>query len=253
VGATIAHKEMDAMELKHIKGIGPAKQQKLKEAGYANVESLARADAAEVAKKTGLSLETAKEYKERAVALILLEDVKGVGPATVQALAESGIRSVKELYEASSERLAKELVVAKDKVQAWQAEAKKLVDHIAVESKTPEGRKRLASEGKEFAQKSARKAQETTMALVERLQKDGELALQKAQELREQAPEKAREYRAKAEEMFREAESRARELREMAERKIQEVQLKAKTEVEKVKTANEGLIARVKAKFQKAE
>lgn len=246
------------MELKQVKGIGPAKQAKLQEAGITDVESLARCDVAEVVEATGFSDKTVREYKERATAMLLLQDIKGVGPATIETLASAGVRSLRELYEASAERLAAELKVAQERVRQWQAEAEKLAQRVAEESKTPEGRQRLLAEGKEAARVAYQRGQEATAALVERLRQDGERMLQKAQELRETAPERAKEYRAKAEELLarademrRELELKARELGEKAGARIQEVQVKVKAETEKMKAANEGLLARIRAKFSR--
>jgi len=244
------------MELKHIKGIGPAKQAKLNEAGIADVETMAQADVAAVVGKTGFSETTVKEYKERAVALVLLRDMRGIGPATVQTLAEAGVRSLKDLYEASAERLAKEAEVARERVQEWQQEAKRVMEHVREGSRTPEGRRRLAQEGKDLAVTSARKAQEATAELIERLQRDGEAALQKAQQLRQEAPEKAKEYRAKAEELIagadamrRELQAKGVEIKEQTTARIHEVQVKVRQEAEKVRAANEGLLSRIRARF----
>lgn len=244
------------MELNQIKGIGPAKQAKLKEAGITDVPSMAHADVADVAQRTGFSEKTVREYKERATALLLMQDLKGVGPATIETLASAGVRSLRDLYEASSERLAAELKVAQARVREWQVEAEKLAQRVAEESKTPEGRQRLLAEGRTRATEAYQRGQEATAAFVERLRQDGERLLQKAQELRETAPERAKEYRAKAEvllqradEMRRDVEARARELGEKAGERIHEVQVKVKAEAEKVKAANEGLLARIKAKF----
>src|ERR1041385_7442301 len=77
------------MDLKHVKGIGPSKQEKLKAAGVGSVEALARCDPAEVGAASGIPVAAVKEYKQKAAALSLLEDLKGVGPATVGVLARS--------------------------------------------------------------------------------------------------------------------------------------------------------------------
>lgn len=237
------------MELKNIKGIGPAKAVKLKEAGIHDVEQMARADVAAVAKKSGLSEAGVKEYKERATALLLLEDVRGVGPATIETLAQAGVRSLRDFYEASSERLAKEMRIAQDRVQQLQQEAQELYEHVREQSRTPEGRKRLAEEGKDFAQRSARSAEEASRKAIERARRDGEIALQKARELRDKAPEAAREAQERSKAAFQEAEVRLRDVREKAEHVYRDAEHRVRQEADKVRTANEGLLTRLKQRL----
>jgi len=255
------------MDLRHIKGIGPAKQEKLKSAGIYSVDSLARADIDAIAKKSGLAADQVREFKEKAVALSLLEDIKGMGPQTVKTLAESGIQSLKDLYEASAEYIAAQAKVAQDKAKIWQAEAKKLADHVATEAKTAEGRKKLRSEAVDVAVKAAKKTQETVVELFHRAQKDGEAAIAKAKELRDKAPQYVHDARVKAESALKDAEAKVKQLQAKApeaakdlrakaeaavkdaEGKVKDLQAALQREMEKVKAANEGLLTRVKARF----
>lgn len=230
------------MELKHVKGLGPAKQEKLREAGIKTIHGLAQADVEKVAARTGLPAESVREFKQKATALALIEDIKGIGPASIQVLAESGYRSAKEFYEASSERLAKELKVAQDKVKAWQAEARKQAERIREEARTPEGRKHLVAEGRELAEKTAHQVQVTVKDLAERLQAESHKALQMAKDLQARAPELAK----KAEAALKDAEAKAKEA-------VQKAETAVKAEVEKLKAANQGLVNQVKATFGKKD
>src|SRR5687768_17684418 len=121
------------MELKHIKGIGPSKQEKLKAAGVKTVEDLARSDPIALAGETGLPVATLKEYKQKAAGLAMLEDLKGVGPATVGILSEAGIQSLKDLYSASAKRLSHELKVAQERIEGWQEQARDASQRIVAE------------------------------------------------------------------------------------------------------------------------
>lgn len=261
------------MDLKHIQGVGPAKQQKLKAAGIDSVEALARADVTAISAKSGIGAATIKQYKERAVALTLLEDIKGVGPQTVKTLAQSGVASLKDLYEASTDYVAKQAKVAQEQAQAWQAEAKKLADHVAAEAKTPEGRKKLAGEAKDAAQKAAAKTKQTAVELFHTVQKEGEAAIAKAKEIQQKAPGYAQEARDKAEKALKDAEAKVKELQGKAPEKVKDLQKKAeaaaqdaqkrvaelkdqlekkaKAEGQKFKAANEGFFGRLKARFSK--
>ncbi|MGB1586420.1 MAG: DUF4332 domain-containing protein, partial [Thermoplasmatota archaeon] len=251
------------MELKHIKGVGPAKQEKLKAAGITDVTSLAHGDVADIAAKSGLSEAQVREYKQKAVALNLIADIKGMGPETVKSLAQSGVRSLQDLYEASAEYLAKQAKVAQEQAKAWQTEAKKLADHVATEAKTPEGRKKLAGEAKDVAQAAAKATQEKLVDLYHNAQKEGEAAIAKAKDLKEKAPAYVHEARDKAEKALKDAEQKVKDLqgkapdvRAKAEKAVADAQAKVadlqaalKKEGEKIKAANEGLFARIKAKF----
>lgn len=261
------------MELKHIKGIGPAKQTKFADAGVDSVEALARADVAALARKTGMSEEQVREFKQKAVALTLMEDVKGMGPQTVVTLAQAGITSLRELYEASAERVAKETKVAREKALEWQDEAKALAARVREESKTPEGRRKLLGEAADASRAAARKTQDTLVDLYQKARREGEAAIARAQEMREKAPRNIQELRDKAEKALREADAKvkefqgkapeaAREWRGRAETAVRDAnrvvtELREKTEqfvrteTEKVKAANEGLLTRIKARLQR--
>lgn len=262
------------MELKHIKGIGPAKQAKLTEAGVKDVRALAEADLDAVAKTTGISVATLKEYKEAAVGMLLMEDIKGMGPNTVKTLAEAGVKSLKDLYEASTDYVAAQTKVAQEKAGKWQEEAKTLYERVRADAQTSEGRQKLVAEGKDLAKKAAETTQKTATELFERAQKEGEAAIAKAKELREKAPDMLQDYRKKAEEALKAAEAQVKALQEKtpetvkgyqakaeaavkdAQVKIEELRAKteefAKAEIEKVKVANEGFLKKIKARFVKA-
>lgn len=259
------------MELKHIKGIGPAKQAKLQEAGIKDVHDMAHADVDAVAAKSGISATSIKQYKESAVALQLLEDVRGIGPATVKTLAEAGIKSLKDLYEASTDYVVAQTKVAQEKAVKMQEDAKTLYERVREEAKTPEGRQKLAAEGREFAKHAAQRTKTTIEELLQTAQKEGEVAITKAKELREKAPELLQEYRKKAEAALKEAEAQVKALQEKApeavkqyqakaesavkeaQAKVQELRAKteefARAEFEKAKAANQGLLQKFKARF----
>lgn len=230
------------MEFKHIKGIGPAKQDKLKTAGVKDVHALARCDAEAVAQKSGIGYAQVKEWKARATGLVLLEDLKGVGPATVATLAEQGIVSLQHLYKASSARLAKELEVAQNKVQAWQAEAKKTAERIAKEAQTTAGRKSLVVEGRDFAQKTAQNAQETTKQVIAFVQKESQVLQAKAKDLQARYPV-----------VVAQVKGAAHDAQVLVQDVAGKTQAAVKAEVQKVKAANEQFIARTKARVQKPQ
>lgn len=218
------------MDLKHIKGIGPAKQEKLKAAGIKSVSDLARADVASVASATGLSTATIREYQQKATGLQLLEDLKGVGPATVGTLAEAGIASLKDLYTASAKRLSHELKVAQHKIEGWQEQAQEAAARIAQEAKTPEGRSKLLKESKDMAVEGAHQAQAAAKQAIAYAQKESQVIQAKAKEFQAKAPE----YVEKAQVALKDAQAKATVQVKRAQETVQHEAQKVKAKAEKV-------------------
>lgn len=203
----------------------------------------------------------------------LIKDISHIKPETVQALAQAGYQSLQDLLKASSERIAQESKIAIEKAKELRAEAEKLAQHIAEGAKTAEGRKQLVTEGKDFAQKTAKSIEAQARDLLQKVQADGESAIEMAKKVRDQAPEKLQEYRKKAEAALKDAEAKVKDLQSKAPDAVKDAQKKAqdalkdaqakveelakkteefaKHELEKVKAANEGTIKRVRSKFEK--
>lgn len=228
------------MDLKHIKGIGPSKQEKLKTAGITSVQDLAHADVEAVAAKAGLPVATVREYKQKAVGLALLEDLKGVGPATVGILAEAGVASLKDLYTASAKRLSHELKVAQHKIEGWQEQAKEAAERIAEEAKTPEGRQKLLKESKDMAVEGAAKAQAAAKQAVAYAQKESQVLAARAKELQAKAPE----YVEKAQVVLKDAQAKVTV-------QVKKAQDTVKHEAQKVKAQAEKVVADTRARTQK--
>ncbi|MHB1261104.1 MAG: DUF4332 domain-containing protein [Thermoplasmatota archaeon] len=218
------------MDLKHIKGIGPSKQEKLKSAGIKSVDELARCDPVAVAAEAGIPVATLKEYKQKAAALALLEDLKGVGPATVATLAEAGVQSLRDLYTASAKRLSHELKVAQHKIEGWQEQAQDAAQRIAVEAKTPEGRAKLVKESREMAIEGAVKAQAAAKQAIAYAQKESQVIAAKAKELQARAPE----LREKATVALKDAQAKATVQVKKAQETVRHEALKVKAQAEKV-------------------
>ncbi|HET6399491.1 MAG TPA: DUF4332 domain-containing protein, partial [Candidatus Thermoplasmatota archaeon] len=176
------------MELKRIKGIGPSKQEKLKAAGITSVEELARADVLETAETTGLSVETVRELKQRAAAYAVVEDIKGLGPSSVETFAERALEALQEATDGASKRLREDLEQARVKVQEWVKQAEATARRVAEESKTPEGRKALVAEGRQVAEQTAEKARETAQKAIDFAKKESEVVLARAKEFQSRAP-----------------------------------------------------------------
>lgn len=230
------------MDLKQIKGVGPAKQDKLRTAGIATIDQLARADVAAVAAKTGIPIAQVKELKHRAAALSLIEDLKGIGPGTLDTLSDAANKSVRELYAASADWVEAQLKVARARIIEAKAEAERLARHVASESQTHDGRVRLAAEGRAFAEKTAVDAQATGRRVFAAAKKESEMVSLKVRELREKAPELVHD----AEHALRQAEVRLKAATHKAETVL-------KAEAQKVKANTERVVEQTRSRFNKAE
>lgn len=221
------------MDLKQLKGIGPAKQARLKEAGVGSVEELARCDAAAVAKSTGYTVAAVKELRQRAAALSLVEDVRNLGPASVGTFADEAIVNLKRVYDASADRLAKELKVAQERVAVWQKEVQDSTKRLVEEAQTPEGRKRIVTATKEAAADGARKAQQQARELVVMVEKESKILAQRARDVQEKAPEYVAEARERTQKILRDAQAEIKQVTDRA-------QARMAADVERVKaTADE--------------
>lgn len=228
------------MDLKHVKGIGPSKQEKLKAAGITSVDELARCDPIVVSGDSGIPVATLKEYKQKAAGLTLLEDLKGVGPATVGTLAEAGIQSLKDLYTASAKRLSHELKVAQQRIEGWQDQAREASKRIAEQAKTPEGRQKLLKESKDMAFEGAAKAQQAAKQAVAYAQKESQVLAAKAKELQARAPE----LREKATVALKDAQARV-------QANVQKGREALQHEAQKVKAQTEKAVADTRARLSK--
>jgi nucleotidyltransferase/DNA polymerase involved in DNA repair len=220
------------MDLKKIKGLGPAKAQKLAAAGIDSLEALARADPEEVANKADLPVEQVKEFKHRAAALSLIEDLKGVGPESLDTLSQAGKESLRNLYSASADWLEAELKLVRNRLASLQAKATDVAHHIAEESRTPEGRKRLAKETSDLARKTAADAKVA-----------GQEALVKAQKAAREIERRAPMVMKQAEAKVKAAETKVREAAAKAEKTL-------RVEAEKARARAENALDRAKSRFK---
>lgn len=228
------------MDLKHIKGLGPAKQEKLKSAGVESVQDLARCDPDAVAAGSGLSAATVRELKQKATGLALLEDLKGVGPATVRTLAEAGVQSLKDLYTASAKRLSREMKVAQERIEGWQDQAREASQRIVAEAKTPEGRQKLLKESRAMAVEGVQKAQAATRQALAYAQKEAQVLQARAKEIQARAPE----LREKAQVALKDAQAKV-------QANVEKGRETLRHEAQKVKAQTEKVVADTRARLQK--
>ncbi|MHB8632362.1 MAG: DUF4332 domain-containing protein [Thermoplasmatota archaeon] len=220
------------MDLKHIKGVGPAKQARLKEAGIATVEDLARCKVADVAERTGYSEKQVRELQARAAAAVVVEDAKNLGPASVGAFADEALANLKAVYEASADLLARELKHGQERVARWQKEVQESTQRLLIEAQTADGRKRIAVATRQAATDGAHKAQEQARELAQRVHTESHALAERAREIQKRAPSTLQEARERTESILKDAQAQIRLVAERAQTRVQ-------ADVEKVKGARE--------------
>jgi murein hydrolase activator len=219
------------MDIKQVKGVGPAKAEKLRAAGIATVHDLARCEPAQVAEASGLKEADVRELRQRAAAHAILEDMKGFGPGTLAALSERSAESLRELYHASADWLAAQAEVAAARLQEARQQAEQVARHVAESARTPEGRKGLAREAEEAGRKA-----------VAATRKAAEAAAERAKELRGRAPGLV----ARAQEGVKEAEARLKE----ASRRTQAA---IKAEAEKARARTERVVSQARSRMDRTQ
>lgn len=227
------------MELSSIKGIGPAKQEKLEKAGIKLVRDLVDADLAKLSEETGISHETLKNYQEQAVGQALISDAKHLGPESLRTLADAGITSLKDLAMRGKNLLQREAEELSKRTDLLKNKAVEVAKHVRDEAKTADGRKKLVEEAKETAQTVAKSTEAHAKDAYAKARHTGEDAIARALELKEKAPEQFNELKEKAEALVKEMEAKARDVSTKAETFV-------KTEAEKVKAQAQDLTKRVR-------
>lgn len=154
------------MDLREIKGIGPAKQQKLRDAGITTVEALARCNATAIATETGVPLAQVRELKQRAAALAVVQDAKGVGPASVPTFANEAVKGIQDALTVTLDRVAVEIATAQKSMARLQKQAQDAAQELAREAQTAAGRKRIAVASKELAVDYASRAQDAASKAI---------------------------------------------------------------------------------------
>ncbi|MES2155840.1 MAG: helix-hairpin-helix domain-containing protein [bacterium] len=209
------------MDLREIKGIGPAKQQKLRDAGIASVEDLARADPTKLAAASEIPLAQVREMRARAAALTVVQDAKALGTASVPTMASEAVKGLQQAISVTVDRLAEELAQVQKSLANLQKQAADAAAELTAEAKTPAGRKRIAVASRELAQDYAGRAQDAAQKAIAYVQANAPDAIAAARVQLEDA---------------------AIKLAALAEK----TQTTLKTEAAKVKAANEKLFKSVK-------
>lgn len=156
------------MEPTVLKGLGPARRDKLSEAGIDSVEALAGADPDALADEVDVPRKTLERFVRQAGDLLALGELEGVGEAHLEALAEAGIRSRKELGAGPAEDVAAAAGLEADRVREWQ-EALGTFEAEEVSREAAEGLEPGKPGVVESAERMQEGALEATDELAERL------------------------------------------------------------------------------------
>lgn len=108
------------MDLTAINGLGPARQDKLADAGVTSLEDLAEATPAELAESVEITDSVLEGFVGQAADLVELSEVEGIGEASLEALVAEGVRSVGDLQARDAETLAEAIGRSPGVVEGWQ-------------------------------------------------------------------------------------------------------------------------------------
>jgi len=114
------------MNITGIKGIGPKYAKKLKKAGIKSVYDLREMSIKSVSKVAGIGEQLLAKWKDEAMKMHLLTDVKGIGNTFRKKLEKHGIHTIEELSRANK-KVAAKLGVSEKRFMGWVREAKKMV------------------------------------------------------------------------------------------------------------------------------
>lgn len=115
--------ESRSMDLTVIKGLGPARREKLESAGVETIDGLSDAGIEELSEEVGISASLLNDFQQQAKALVRLKDLEGVGPANLEKLVEADVRSLKDLSRRDAAELNEATGIPVDKLKAWRRKA----------------------------------------------------------------------------------------------------------------------------------
>lgn len=158
------------MDLTSLTGLGPARRDKLQDAGIDGIEELASADPGELSAKVDIPKATLEGFVEQSQGIARLGELEGISSANLQALVEAGITSPEQLTAEDASQLAAAAGVEVERVGGWQDDAAALTSDPRQASE--EAVEAIAMD-KPNVVKSAERIQEGTIeasdALVEHL------------------------------------------------------------------------------------
>jgi len=117
---------MGIMKVTELKGIGPAYEKKLRKAGIKNLYDMREMNIKKVSKISGINENLLGKWKEEAMNVKLLTDIKGIGNEFRKKLERRGIRTVGDLANADKS-IAERMGISEKRFAAWVREARKII------------------------------------------------------------------------------------------------------------------------------
>jgi predicted flap endonuclease-1-like 5' DNA nuclease len=147
------------MHLTALKGLGPAREEKLTEVGIEAIDQLAASEAAEFAEQVDIPEATLERFVDQAQGIVRLRAIEGIDEAALEQLVDAGIRTPDELRGEEAADVAAAAGLDADRVEGWQTAAAELDPRQAIEE-TLEG----MEPDKPGVVSSAERIQEETLA-----------------------------------------------------------------------------------------
>lgn len=121
------------MDLTALRGLGPARQDKLGEAGIQRISELASVDAEELAERVDIPRATLEDFVDQARGVVALGEIEGLSEADLEQLVGAGIRSPGALDSEDAADVSAAAGIDADRVAGWQQAATETDPREAVE------------------------------------------------------------------------------------------------------------------------
>lgn len=143
------------MDLTALKGLGPARRDKLGEAGIDAISELAAADPDGLAGQVDIPEATLEDFVDQARGVVQLGEIDGLTPEDLEQLVDAGVRSPEALQSEDAADVAAAVGLDVDRVEDWQRASQALEPRESVREALDE-----AEPGKPSVVESAERIQE---------------------------------------------------------------------------------------------
>lgn len=121
------------MDLTALKGLGPARRDKLGQAGIDAISELATADPDELAGQVDIPEATLEDFVDQARGIVDLDELDGLTSDDLEQLVEAGVRTPEALQAEEAADIAAAAGLDADRVEGWQQASQALEPRASVE------------------------------------------------------------------------------------------------------------------------
>lgn len=108
------------MDLTALKGLGPARRDKLGDAGIEGIDDLAASDVEELAEGVDIPRGTLENFVDQAQGIRRLQDIEGLSGSDFEQLVDAGVRSPEDLQAEAATEISAAASLDAERVEDWQ-------------------------------------------------------------------------------------------------------------------------------------